>query len=131
MSVYSNGMMVSRWGSKYGAKRSEYNGRSYDSKFEAGLAAELDMRMKAGEFTKVEPQITFPLYGKNGTKVCSHRPDFLATMPDGSQQVYEAKGLAMGEWKIKAALFTDNYPDILYNVIHQRQRYTVTGRRRV
>lgn len=34
-----------QWGgNKYGAKRTEYNGRKYDSKFEAGVAEELDWR---------------------------------------------------------------------------------------
>ena len=32
---------------KYGAKKTEYNGRKYDSKFEASVAADLDIRLKA------------------------------------------------------------------------------------
>ena len=102
---------------KYGAKKTIFNGAKYDSKGEAGYAAELNIRIKAGEISKIERQKTFSLYGKNGGRVTTHRVDFLVTFPDGHQEVHEYKGFATQEWKIKRDLFVDNYPDILYVVI--------------
>ena len=42
--------------SKYRAVRTEYNGEKYDSKFEAGQAALLDIRLRAGEIKGWERQ---------------------------------------------------------------------------
>jgi sporulation protein YlmC with PRC-barrel domain len=108
---------LQRKANKYGAKKTTFQGRIYDSKGEAGLAQEIDLLVKAGEVKQVEPQKTFPLYGKNGARICYHRVDFLLTFKDGHQEVQEYKGLATPVWKIKRDLFVDNYPDILYNVI--------------
>lgn len=104
-------------GNKYGAKRTEYGGRTYDSKGEAGLAATIDLLCRAGVITKCEPQRTFVLYGKGGHKICSHRVDFLLTFSDGHQEVQEFKGWATKDWDIKRKLFEDNYPDIKYVVV--------------
>lgn len=110
-------MWIQRQANKYGAKRTDYNGRKYDSKGEAGLAAEIDLMVKAGEVIKVEPQKTFPLYGKNGKRICNHRVDFLLTFKDEHQEVYEFKGWATEIWRMKRTLFEDNYPEITYVVI--------------
>src|SRR4051812_22990839 len=116
-------MYYVRQANKYGAKKTEFNGRVYDSKGEAGLAQELLLLQRAGEIIKIEPQVTFNLYGKNGGRVCTHRVDFLVALPNQSKQVYEYKGLATAVWRIKLKLFEDNYPDITYNVITARERY--------
>jgi hypothetical protein len=115
---------------KYGAKRTEFNGRAYDSKGEAGLAQEIDLLVKAGEVVQVEPQRTFALYGRNGGIICRHRVDFFLTFKDGHQEVWEYKGRELNEWKIKASLFVDNYSDIPYWVItsKDRKRYGTKSR---
>ena len=113
---WRNGI-ASRRGTKYGARKTEYGGRIYDSKLESSLAAQLDLMCRGGILTKVEPQRTFPLYGKNGGRVCSHRVDFLVTYSDGHQEIMEAKGFPTPAWDIKRKLFEDNYPDIPYVVV--------------
>jgi hypothetical protein len=45
-----------RRANKYGAKKTEYKGRVYDSKGEAGLAGEIDLLVGGGEVVKVEPK---------------------------------------------------------------------------
>lgn len=90
---------------KYGAKKTEYNGRKYDSKLEANTAYELDMRMKAGEFTEVTPQYRIKLYcylsdGSRAdlfTYVC----DFRCKRPDGSYLLVESKGFLTDIYKVK------------------------------
>ncbi len=105
---------------KYGSKRTEYAGRTYDSMGEAGLAKELTLRLRAGEFTEVTPQVTFELRGPDGHLVCRHRVDFLVTYRDGSQRIFEYKGMANDVWRIKRELFISNYPGIPYEVVTAR-----------
>jgi hypothetical protein len=116
-------MWYERHTNKYGAKKTVFNGRKYDSKLEATVAQEIEILRKAGEVVRVEPQRTFVLFGKNGGKICSHRVDFLLTFKDGHQEVYEAKGLATDVWRIKRKLFEDNYREIIYVVITSKQTY--------
>lgn len=111
-----------RRANKYGAKKTEYKGRVYDSKGEAGLAGEIDLLVRGGEVVKVEPQKTFKLYGVNGRHITNHRVDFLLTFKDSHQEVWEYKGFATEIWRIKLKLFEDNYPDIPYWVITPKER---------
>jgi hypothetical protein len=121
---------IQRSSNKYGAKKTIFNGLKYDSKGEAGHALELNLRLKAGQISKVERQRTFPLYGKNGGRITTHRVDFLVTYPDGHQEVEEYKGFVTQIWKIKRDLFVDNYPEILYNVITSRGNYYAKNSRK-
>jgi Protein of unknown function (DUF1064) len=114
-------MYYARKANKYGAKKTEYQGRLYDSKHEAGIAQEMNLLVKAGEVVRVEPQRTFVLYGKNGGKIRTHRPDFLLTFKDGHQEVWGAKGFPTPTWQLKLKLFTDNYPDLTYIVITPKE----------
>lgn len=112
-----------RKANKYGAIKKEFNGRLYDSKHEAGIAGELELLRRAGEVTNIQPQVTYNLYGKNGGRVCTHKPDFTVTFKDGHKEIWEAKGLATPIWQLKLKLFEDNYPDLIYYVITPRERF--------
>lgn len=103
-------------------KKTIYNNRLYDSKGEAGLAKEIDLLIKSGKILKVEPQVTFNLYGRNGGKICTHRVDFFVTLKDGSCEVWEYKGFATEIWRLKLKLFEDNYPNFTYVVITAKGR---------
>jgi hypothetical protein len=116
-------MYYVRQANKYGAKRTEFNGRHYDSKHEAGIAGELELLRRAGEVVKINPQQTYNLYGKNGNRICTHRPDFTVTFKDGHLEVWEAKGYPTPTWQLKLKLFEDNYPEIIYYVITPRERF--------
>lgn len=102
---------------KYGAQKTFFDNRRYDSKGEAILAQRLSLLQKGGQFTKVEPQVTFWLYGKNGSKICKHIVDFLTSDSGGRQEVFEYKGVETASYKIKLKLFKDNYQNIKYNLI--------------
>jgi hypothetical protein len=90
---------------KYRAKRTEYNGLIYASKFEAGVAQELDLRMAAGEFVKIEPQFRIPLYIylANGERAAfrTYVCDFRCEKPDGSYLLVEAKGFKTETYNVK------------------------------
>lgn len=85
--------------SKYGAVKTEYKGRVYDSRKEADYACELDLRLVAGEITGWIPQVRIPLL------VGYHQVDFLVLYPTRVEFV-EVKGrdLAMGRrkrWEVR------------------------------
>lgn len=98
-------MYTSRFGSKYGNKKTELNGYKYMSKFEARVAQELDLRMKAGEFIEIVPQFRIKLYvylpdGKQAdlfTYVC----DFRCKRPDETYLLVEAKGYQTDIYRTK------------------------------
>jgi hypothetical protein len=112
------------------AKKSEYQGSIYDSKFEAQVAFDLDMMQKAGDIIKWERQQTIPLI-INGYKVCDYIIDFIAYR-DGETEYIEAKGYPTPVWKLKWKLFEALYtkPENKLTVIMQG-KYKVPKLRKV
>lgn len=113
-------------GNKFRAKKTSYNGRKYASKGEAGLAAELDMALRAGVYILIEPQKWFTLRGPDGCKLCDHVVDFLCTYPDGRLEVQEFKSEATATpvWYLKYKLFKSNYPSINYVLRSNNPRWS-------
>lgn len=113
--------------SKYRAKRTEYNGRTYDSKFEAGVAQQLDLRLRAGEIKDWEPQYKVEMvpYNKAGDPLpalkVSHKIDFRVHNLDGSYTLLEAKGMELADWQRRRkwleSLWLPEHPDHDYQVI--------------
>jgi len=101
--------------SKFRNKRTEYNGHIYDSKGEAELAAELDIRQKAGEIKSWERQVSYKLV-VHGVVICTHRVDFVITHHNNTREAVEYKGYATALWKLKRKLFEAIYPNIPYTV---------------
>lgn len=101
---------------KYRNQKTERDGIIYDSKLESKVGWELELRRKSGEFTSIERQVNFPLI-VNGIKICTYRADFLATYPDGKQEVYEAKGMMMDVARIKLLLFEATHPHIKLTIV--------------
>lgn len=85
---------------KFGAKKSTYNGFNYDSKFEANVAQDLDLRLRVGEIKGIERQVKIPLvaYGKH---ITNYFIDFVVTHNDGHLEYVEAKGYETDVWKMK------------------------------
>jgi hypothetical protein len=122
-------MFYQRNGNKYGAKRTEFNGRHYDSKFEAGVAQELDLRLKAGELVAVEPQYKVEVWcyrsdGQRAFKV-SHKVDFRIAYPDGSFELVEAKGVETTDYiwrrKFLENIWLPEHLDHTYTVVKQQR----------
>ena len=101
------------------AKKTNYNGSIFDSKFEAQQAIELDMMKKAGEIIDWERQVRIPLE-VNGYKVCDYIIDFVVYR-DGETEYLEAKGYPTPVWKLKWRLFEAIFtkPGNLLTVIMQ------------
>ena len=113
--------------SKYRAKKCEYDGYTYASKFEAGVAQELDLRLRAGEIKDWERQFKIECipYDKNGTPMpdlkVSHKVDFRVHELDGSFTLVEAKGQELSDWQHRRKwlerVWLPEHPDHTYQVV--------------
>lgn len=125
-------------GSKYRAARTEYNGRHFDSRFEAGVARDLDLRIRAGEIAGWEPQfhVVCTPHRADGTPVPScairHRVDFRVHLLDGTYELLEAKGFETADYKLRRRWLLEfwlpQHPDHTYRVVKDRGRaWTLPG----
>lgn len=119
-----------RYGNKFGAKKTEFNGYRYDSKFEASVAQELELRKAAGEIKDYERQYKVEMWaydqnGKPAMKV-SHKVDFRVHLNDDSFELLEAKGVETSDYKMRRKwLETFWLPfnlDHTYTVVKQNRR---------
>lgn len=81
--------------SKYGNRRTEYDGRMFDSAHEAEVYKQLDFRVRAGDLRGVVCQQAFALPG--GVKYIA---DFVALKNDGTYDVIDAKSEATRKDKV-------------------------------
>lgn len=116
---------------KYGAKKTEYNGYKYDSKFEASVAQDLDLRVKAKDIKGYDRQYKVEMwaYDKNGKPAMkkTHKVDFRIHHNDGSYELLEAKGVETSDYKDRRRwLETFWLPENLdhtYTVVKQKTYY--------
>lgn len=117
--------------SKYGAKKTEFNGKKFDSKFEATIAQELELRKKAGEILDYDCQFKIECmpYNIHGDPVpkckVSHKVDFRVHNLDGTFTLLEAKGFVTADYKMRAKwleyFWLPANPDYDYEVVFQRK----------
>lgn len=116
---------------KYGAKRTEFNGKIYDSKFEAQTAATLELRKRAGDIKDYDIQflVRVWVYREDGQKAfeVKHKVDFRIHRNDGSFELLESKGIETDDYKWRRK-FVENVflplnPDHEYNVVKQNTNY--------
>lgn len=118
--------------SKFSAKRTEYDGRSYDSKFEAGVAYTLDIRQRAGEILGWEAQYRIECvpYNCHGDPVpeckVSHKVDFRVHNLDGTYTLLEAKGFETADYRTRRRwlekFWLPEHPDHDYEVVRQGKK---------
>lgn len=118
-------MYYQRYGSKYGAKKTTYNGRRYDSKLEAKVAMMLDDKLKKGEFVEIVPQYRIKLYvylpDNKPAYLFTYICDFRCERKDGSFLLVEAKGHETELFKVKKRIldlvWLPDHPDYDYEII--------------
>lgn len=108
---------------KYNNVRQTYDGYSYDSKFEARVAAELDLMKQAGEITDWERQ--FPVRIEyNGRLICTYYCDFRLIYPDQTYELLEAKGMETEVYRLKRKLleiiWLPEHLDHTYRVVKEQ-----------
>lgn len=124
-------MYNSRFGNKYGAKRTEFNGHKYDSKFEAGVAQELELRKQVKDIKDYDRQFKVEVwcYRENGLPAfkVSHKVDFRIHHNDGSYELVEAKGMILPDYKWRRKFLEEiwlkDHLDHTYTVVSQRSNY--------
>ncbi|MFA7702695.1 MAG: DUF1064 domain-containing protein [Patescibacteria group bacterium] len=82
------------------AKKIRIGDRTYDSKFEGGIANEYILDKATRKIKNFEPQVTLDLIC-NGYVIGTYRIDFVVYHNDGDVELVEAKGLPSPEWKMK------------------------------
>lgn len=108
-------------------RKQTYNGQNYDSGFEAGYAAELDLRQRAKQIKSWERQVKIPL-DVNGYHIANYYIDFVVYHLDGTIEYVETKGLASDVWKMKWKLFEALYgdkPGVILTVVKQANNFTL------
>ena len=114
---------------KYGAKRTEFNGKIYDSKFEASVASDLETRKIAGDILDYDTQykVEMDIYRSDGVKslTVNHKVDFRIHHRDGSFELHEAKGVETSDYKWRKKLLEN-----LWLPLHKDHIYTVIKQRR-
>ena len=114
-------------------KKQTYDGNKYDSGFEAGYAAELNLRLKAKQIKSWERQIKIPLE-VNGFHIANYFIDFVVYHLDDTIEYVETKGLASPVWKIKWKIFEALYsekPDVQLTVVQQRSNWRVPKAKKI
>jgi hypothetical protein len=110
--------------------RTEYNGRHFDSKFEARVAATLDIMKRAGEIKDWEPQFklemwAYDCHGKKALKK-THKVDFRVHENDGTFRLLEAKGFETDDYRDRRrwleAFWLPENPDHVYEVVKEKSR---------
>lgn len=86
--------------SKYNAKRTTIDNKSFDSTSEGNYYAELKLQERAGLIKGIDCQVKEELwaYGKH---ICDYKVDFLVYHLDGSLEFIEHKGQPTPDWRIK------------------------------
>jgi transcription elongation factor Elf1 len=129
LSCTNCGEIIGTTFNKYGAKRTVFNGKLYDSKFEASVASELETRKRAKDIRDYETQYRVECwaYREDGEKafVVKHKVDFRIHHNDGSFELYEAKGIETADYKFRRKcleeLWLPLHKDHIYTVIKQNR----------
>lgn len=98
---------------KYGAKKTEYSGRKYDSQKEAERAAELHTLEHVGQIKDLREQVDIELippfkYEGVQHKGIYYRADFVY-VEDGQQVIEDVKGYKTDTYKIKKKILLQRY----------------------
>ncbi len=104
---------------KYHNKKTEFNGRVYDSKKEAMHAATLEMQRLAVDpkikVVGVQPQVRFPLEVK-GKKIGVYIADFVVAFSDGHSEIQDVKGVRTTIYKWKKKHFEVQYGEKIIEI---------------
>lgn len=103
--------MISR-GRKFGNRKTEIDGITFDSKKEARRFAELRLMERAGEISNLQIQVPFVLIpnqrdektGKVIERAVTYKADFVYNRRDGSLVVEDTKGVRTDVYMIKRKL---------------------------
>ena len=94
--------------SKYGAKKKEVDGITFDSTWEADRYIELKYLERAGEITGLKLQVKYP-FEMNGVLIANYIADFVYSNKEGIEIVEDAKGVKTDVYKLKRKMMKAFY----------------------
>lgn len=102
---------------KYGNRKAEVDGITFDSKKEAGYYLKLKALEEAGEITQIILQPRFelqPAFDKNGKhyRKIEYVADFMYTSKAGETFVIDVKGMRTDVYKQKKKMFEYRFPNL-------------------
>lgn len=92
---------------KYGNKKVQVDGITFDSKREAGHWNMLKLRVAAGQITDLQRQVKFELH-VNGIKVCTYVADF-TYHEAGALVIADSKGMKTPMYRLKKKMVKTEY----------------------
>lgn len=99
--------------SKYNAVRTQVDGFTFASRYEAEQYAKLAALKRSGEIVKLDCQVRFPLNGISpdgkAEKVSTYVADFVVQFKDGTTVVFDAKGFRNRLYLLKSKWFAIQY----------------------
>lgn len=101
---------------KFGARKTTYNGREYASKKEAQYAQDLDLLVKGKVLSRWEAQVAIPLF-VGGKRICKYIIDFVEYDMKGEPTYIEIKGFETAVWKLKWKLFDAIFPQLQKRIV--------------
>ena len=128
--------MKKRRRSKYGNRRVEIDGHTFDSKAEARYYSQLKLRKRAKEIKSFELQPRFRLqegFNKDGNRYSpiDYVADFKIYHNDGSVEIVDVKGHKTQVFRIKQKMFEKKFPHKLTLVKWERGRFVEIDRKSV
>lgn len=117
---------------KYGAKKAEVNGITFDSKAEARYYMYLLSLQAKGEVTEIELQPVLPLLPKFIYKGANRQKmdyvlDFKVTYISGLVEYIDVKGVATKDALMKRKLAEFKYPDLNIKWVGRALAYSESG----
>lgn len=100
--------------SKYGAKKTWFDGICFDSKAEANYYAMLKMLVRAGEIDgfAYHGNIVCTEGEKSEHRAVLYETDFIVFKPDGTYEIIDVKGMETPVFKNKVKAIREKYPKI-------------------
>lgn len=94
--------------SKYGAKKKEVDGITFDSTWEADRYIELKCLERAGKVNNLKLQVKYP-FETNGVLIANYIADFVYKDEKGIEIVEDAKGVKTDVYKLKRKMMKAYY----------------------
>jgi len=113
---------------KYNATKVTIDNHTFDSKEEARFYMYLKTKQEAGEVTSIELQPRYLLQPKFTQRGKTYRridyiADFLVTLKNGEQIVYDVKGYMTPVFMLKQKLFKFKYPELDLRLIKHVKKF--------
>jgi len=108
--------------SKYGNRKTFYDGKMFDSKLESDHYKDLVLLEKAKAIKDLKCQVRYQLHGLDGRPVTVYIPDFeYFDVATGKLTVVDTKGVITDVYRIKRKLFESEYKDITFKELNRQQ----------